>query len=145
MPLPAAFPGDERLLARLIASSKDSRHEHISSDPSARTSPSPHRSTIPGRSRAPFLDRAHASCTYTEDPSRLTIREHSPTHRTYPGRVPRRQQRLSREIVVVVVLVRMRGVRRELAPGIDDAASDRSVAHWVIGEGLRGEQRWMGG
>ena len=48
-------------------------------------------------------------------------------------------------MVVVIVLIREVGIHPELVPGIDDAASERSVTHRVMGEGLRVEQRWMGG
>ncbi len=48
------------------------------------------------------------------------------------GIVARREQRLSRQIPVVVVLIREVGIGRELVPGIDDTTIGRAVANWVI-------------
>ena len=59
--------------------------------------------------------------------------------------IARREQRLSREIPVVVVLVGKVAVGRELVPGIDDTAIGRAVADRIVGKGLRIEQQGMAG
>ena len=62
---------------------------------------------------------------------------------TFSRHCSRCPERLVREVATVVALTGNVRIGRELVPGIDDAAIGRSVAHWIIGEGLRGEQQWV--
>ena len=56
------------------------------------------------------------------------------------------EQGLPRQIAVVVVLIRMRGIGGELVPGVRHVARCGSVPHRVVGERLRcAEQRMAGG
>lgn len=54
------------------------------------------------------------------------------------GKVAGGEQRLAREIPVVIVLITVRRVRRELVARIHDAAIGCPVAHRIVGERLRG-------
>ncbi len=55
------------------------------------------------------------------------------------------EQRFPGQIPVVVVLIGVRGIRRELIPGVHDRAACRPVAHRVIGEALRRAEERMAG
>lgn len=51
--------------------------------------------------------------------------------------IPRRQRRLAGQIPVVIVLVAVRGIRRELVSGVDHTPASGPVPHGIVGEGLR--------
>ena len=55
------------------------------------------------------------------------------------------EQRLPREIPVVVVLIAMRRIRRQLIAGVHHAATGRPVPHRIVGKRLRGSQQWVTG
>jgi len=56
------------------------------------------------------------------------------------------EQGLPRQIAVVVVLIRMRGIGGELVPGVRHTPSCRSVPNGIVREALRrAEQRMRGG
>ncbi len=166
MPLPAAFPGDERLLARLISSSM--------SDGSAQADGISHVGRIIHSVRVKIhtVNTSHrillqeplrrrivvsrpvvvAPRLLIELPPRARIRlgHRAEQFENIPlriirilGIVPRRQQALSGEIVVVIVLVDKLAVRGELIALIDHRPTRHAIAHRVMGKGLWMQQQWM--
>lgn len=47
------------------------------------------------------------------------------------------QQGLPREVAIVIIRIVMRGVRRELVPGVDGAVVRRAIAHRIVCKALR--------